>query len=1408
MANMSCIPDAYAMATDVIDKVNAGTTTLQDTCIQMSVSHYDYFAHPSALNRQQIFEATLSLPRVHASMTGAYQEQALAFAEVADIFGFPHVDGYQGGMMISDIPMYFRVMADARESFAPLMSTMPKRFAILYDQETVSRQDEITALVRATNKEPVVQGTVDAKKTPGDDPQKTHEQAMAFLDDMFAAEVRYVFMVSGVMNFATLLCAMHVKDVLHTVRLTVNGPPVYPVLYWGTTWCAKNLPPVDPKLLFENSGVRGWSPMVISSVEEDVLINRITGNPGRSGDPRPYDLEGNLWVSDTSNSLAFVPTASCQDDEVGASKEAILLKIAGKEPGQSITCEELMVFGQSRRQHYVRDIATYCPVAACKYNAWMPACRISCACHEQPDAATLKHPSDVQMDYKLCVRIDDISGDTEMLTGHKGAYLGREVRCEGAECRPLPFAPSAYQFQAKFVPMVEDTVDGIVAENTRRGYTSPWIGLKCYYSFNAPGFASGVWALAEMFRCFERKRGVSGLNELEAWGNNWQDRSISDLLAKCMREEVAFEGMHGRVQFTKYNAPPSGYSARMYGHAVLSIGSINSWGGWIDKDEVVVVKSIIRQNISICTKWKGTIVPGYTCPDGTQKLHTLETGDNLVVRPFPDVCKAGAYPLTVKETPDDTRVDSCVPCQSGTAKAVAGAHRCTPCEKGTYAPEEGMAECLVCQANYEAVPSDRAVVRFYGGLHQAFGADTCEPCEEHYSSTVLSDKCEKCAAGTARFSGDEKCSPLVCDPGFYANAMSTACIRCKETFTSSRASTSIASCTCREGQYWNRRDDVCQTCQQDAVCAGGLDTPTVWTDRYGVLDGIATPEQVEKKQAGTYSGTDDAFSGLAVYNCRSGECLTQPELCPEKRVGIACAVCQDGYYLQNCQACQDGGSFVVLVILLVGSPLMMWFGCVATAKPYAAKATAAFALVSTFGILAIFLQMLGMLGGFGVAWPFSFGALFSIGNIFLLDLQGIGVGCLVGNAFASQYYASFALPLFIVAAMLVAMPLSIAVPSIKGHRTKLGIDGVLNLLGMLFSALYISLVKMVVSWFECAPNAAALPTLAKYTQVVCQSPEHNQVIPAVALGLAFYVIGFYAMCLYLNINAPVLLMQERNRIRLKFLVNRWRVDIWYWGSVYMARALLLALIAVACAKAVDQFISMGVIMVFSLMLTSAWMPWKDARLAQFDNAISFIVVFSTCCGIGFMHLATEESLWARDTSDVAVQARQEVQKRMAMFSVLLGINLGGAALLFIALLLYCGYWMKNMKSLGEEDQRRARLILEQFELVRANADFTHHFRRYVETGTHYDLCALTSFIGHMITRCGGDEMLGDMSKELQEDKKARQTTAGKRLRFSVSPGAHVQGNSKARASLIHAGDQEEEEVRAITENKAAGSCEV
>ena len=716
----------------------------------------------------------------------------------------------------------------------------------------------------------------------------------------------------------------------------------------------------------------------------------------------------------------------------------------------------------------------------------------------------------------------------------------------------------------------------------------------------------------------------------------------------------------------------------------------------------------------------------------------------------------------------------CEACPAGTFKIGEFGTECTQCSPGNFQEKSGQSECSKCTSGSWRDDSDDAT--------------NCIPCKKGFIRKEGDRGCSKCPLGLyVDVPGMNEC--YQCPPGTYADTSDgSECTTCPKSFTTEWTGTTEGNkCICAAGQFWNRRDDRCDGCQLQGVCDEvGLGAPTVWKGHYGVYDGTVDSQQIDKKLAGGYVGDTNAFYKLSIYACRSGQCDPQkgkPDGCFFNREAIACAICPEGKFGFECGGCKEGGAIYVLIVFIVLCPFATWGGCVVTSKPYAAKATAAFQMASTFGIMAIFVQMLGMMGGFNIDWGW-FRSFFGFAELFLLDLEVLGLGCVVGNSFTAQFYSSFLLPVLVGLALLLDLPISRVVPSIAGKEVRLTVNGCLNFMGMVYSALYISLVKLVVAFFECVPNPAADDTLAKYKQVVCQSQEHKTGTAAVVIGMIVYVVGFFVLCLYLNVIAPASFQNPVFRARCKFLVNRWRVDTWYWGSVAMARNLLLAFIAVISSTAVDQFIMMGIILMIFLASGFAYMPWKDPRLAHFDNAVCMCVFFAISCGIGFMHLNFQKKSYDRDTSETALKAVKEIDSRIYVFRMLLMATLAVVFLLFASLVVYCIRAMKYMAKLNAQEDARNELLAGRFnELFDLDGnDVKPHFLRYITTGTHYDVMNIKVFLDNMESRLrisGGPDSSGGSA--------STSASRSTRLRLSVD-GSGAPDSSKKKRDDVFAAD--------------------
>lgn len=222
--------------------------------------------------------------------------------------------------------------------------------------------------------------------------------------------------------------------------------------------------------------------------------------------------------------------------------------------------------------------------------------------------------------------------------------------------------------------------------------------------------------------------------------------------------------------------------------------------------------------------------------------------------------------------------------------------------------------------------------------------------------------------------------------------------------------------------------------------------------------------------------------------------------CPENsdpktdREGIACDRCQDGYYGTGaeCSKCNDGekGGSIVL-ILLVPVIMVIIYRCTTSAGTQ--RVQAAFILISTCGMGAFFMQTIAVFSTFQLSWPDELAWLFEISAIFMFDLNGLSASCFHGTGFSGKYWATILVPIFVIGCTVVGYAVTQVLP--LPEEWKMLPNHTFSMLGMLLTALYITLVKVVVAFWECVENPSADRTLAKYKDVVCGSDEHSEVMP-------------------------------------------------------------------------------------------------------------------------------------------------------------------------------------------------------------------------------------------------------------------------------------------------------------------------
>jgi hypothetical protein len=284
-----------------------------------------------------------------------------------------------------------------------------------------------------------------------------------------------------------------------------------------------------------------------------------------------------------------------------------------------------------------------------------------------------------------------------------------------------------------------------------------------------------------------------------------------------------------------------------------------------------------------------------------------------------------------------------------------------------------------------------------------------------------------------------------------------------------------------------------------------------------------------------------------------------------------------------------------------------------------------------------------------------------------------------------------------------------------------------SFIGMIYTSLYITLVKVVVAYFECveAPYSPRgdVKTLALYRDVECDSSEHESSTGAMAMGLVIYVIGFYSFTLYGSVMAPKLWMQMWFRDTFKFMLSRWRADVWFWGGIMMGRNLLMAIAAIISGKVRIQLLYMVVVAVIYMCITATYSPWQQSILVHFDVVTCIILIVTGVLGLVFMGLQEEIKLLHRYAGDSATTGNKDLEDALAI-----GLVCCNALFMFSigCLAIWC---INGMRATVQEQNAKRReetrlAVVFQFRQLCKDSDFIAKLEAFAMQATEHEAVAV------------------------------------------------------------------------------------
>eukprot|EP00931_Biecheleriopsis_adriatica_P067961 TRINITY_DN42014_c0_g1_i1.p1 TRINITY_DN42014_c0_g1~~TRINITY_DN42014_c0_g1_i1.p1 ORF type:complete len:1517 (-),score=220.07 TRINITY_DN42014_c0_g1_i1:63-4421(-) len=554
----------------------------------------------------------------------------------------------------------------------------------------------------------------------------------------------------------------------------------------------------------------------------------------------------------------------------------------------------------------------------------------------------------------------------------------------------------------------------------------------------------------------------------------------------------------------------------------------------------------------------------------------------------------------------DESASACAACPKGTRAATVGdAVACVPCDAGTYQPSEGQQACLPCAPGFA---SNLTGVVDCNNLEFQ-----CKP--GHFAAEAGATHCSACSAG--RFSasaGSRSCT--LCEEGTYQDSKGSAlCAACQFFLpgsSSERGAENKLECDCPEGRYRRVSDgtDACVECLEGLECSGGSGPPL--------------------QAAGFFAEELDAGSrDYSVVLCRNKlECpLANISSCPQGREGRACNNCMDGHKPANNGTCADCGAVDFLPLLLLCLALVV-VAVLAAVIFRAAPMKQSFTLltvIATAGQLVTVVQTLGVLRQLSIRWEEPVKSLLSLTSLLTFDLDVISISCYMPR---DDPVSRFVVQLLFYP--LCAGLLGVLFLILRACKKEVMPDALFDFNGLILLALYISLALMVLLPYQCVDNPGGLTqSMGTNPGILCWSdPQHQALVGLATVGILVYPVGIFAWILTTTRRYPRLVSSGRGLQilqRYRFLFNRFKAEVYYYGSFMLGRNLIVALIPVALVRApAIQLLLLCLVLIVGIIVQSRLWPWRTELANRADIVLTAATVLTVVAASPLLEISEAE----------------------------------------------------------------------------------------------------------------------------------------------------------------------------------------
>jgi len=482
-------------------------------------------------------------------------------------------------------------------------------------------------------------------------------------------------------------------------------------------------------------------------------------------------------------------------------------------------------------------------------------------------------------------------------------------------------------------------------------------------------------------------------------------------------------------------------------------------------------------------------------------------------------------------------------------------------------------------------------------------------------SKTFSTSCEECPPGTySSDPGSEACR--LCPIGEYQNSSGqSSCNQCGEhRSTFSPAASGIEQCVCLEGRI-ETDTSRCIPCMEGLSCPRG-------STRAQLLVANDTDDQKSHLLPGYSSEANDPFM---TYKCPSARFCPggRPGSCSGSLSGPTCSECGENEYRQanECYTCTAGvkAGWVVLATLVC---LCVIATHILSTNSYTNKATSLLCITTGVGMLVVLLQNLGVMHSINVAWPAGLSDILRFAALFLLSLQGLGLSCFTGGSVVWEYASVTFVFWFLAVALPAISSITQQIPYLVRRQKAWNTMKTFSTVGQFLQVGFTTMTSLSLTPFMCQEHPSGKESILKYPSVFCHSAQHIS-MQVFGACLAALVASFFVFCIFAAIKAPQWAFTSK-LTAIRFLVVRFRPDVWWFGLVLLFRGLLLSLPAVVVTDLPSiHLVSMLFVLLVSLCLQTFFLPWKAPVLNLVDALSNGCFVALLSVALAFLEVDSE-----------------------------------------------------------------------------------------------------------------------------------------------------------------------------------------